>query len=705
MPVLQRKDKGNNEMSDQKFRKLLEPFHIGKVKTRNRIIKTASGTSFWSPGERRVTEKGLAYYEALARGGVGLIMFESPIVEYPFDEPGDVRLRIDDDRYIEEIAQLPAVIHKHGCPVFVQFYHRGPWLQPYAANRPHVAASPVVPPSGEFDLHGDEPPRELTISEIQELSALFSQLMVRLKKAGFDGMEINAGCDHIFATFLSRYWNKRRDAYGFETMENRSRFLVETIKGIKNGCGEDFPVSVLINAVEGGMGSEGMTLEESKALAILLEKAGADSLHVRSHFLGHHVGSYNHENLFYPERCAPVELFPKGADLTRHGREFNVPFGAAIKKVVSIPIITVSGIVPKRGEKILREGKADFIGMCRPLFADPELPNKLAAGRHDDIAPCTRCSTCQKMNGLPKECRVDAALGTTDYQIKKAATKKRVIVVGGGPAGLEAARVAGLRGHEVILVEKARSLGGVVPIAAMVKGLDIEKLPALTRYLKRQVVKAGVTVRTGKTFDAALIDEIKPDVVILAAGGVAPELSIPGANRRNVVTSHQLHGMLQFFLTFFGPGGLRWLSRFWMPVGKKVVIVGGMIAGCQLAEFLTKRGRKVTIVDEAENLGEGLIPERKTRLFSWFRKKGVVMLPGVAYNEITDKGLAVATKEGKRMTLEADTIIPVLPFVANADLIKEVDGKAPEVYVIGDCKGAGLIVDAIADGWRTGNLI
>ena len=482
------------------FERLMSPGLIGSVRTRNRIIKTASGTSFWNQGERRVSEKGIAFYEALARGGVGLIMFESPIVEYPFDEPGDVRVRIDDDRYVEDVAQIPQAIHRYGCPVFVQFYHRGPWLQPYAPNRPHVAASPVVPPPAEFDLHGLTPPRELSIGEIEELAALFGRIAVRLKKAGFDGIEVNAGCDHLFATFLSRFWNKRHDAYGCDTIENRARFLVETVGRIKEGCGDDFPVSVLINAVEGGMADEGMTYDESMGLAVVLEKAGVDALHVRSHWLGHHVGSYNHENLFYPEPCVPLQSFPKGLDWSRHGREVNVPAAAMVKKAVSIPVITVSGIVPERGEKILGQGKADFIGMCRPLFADPELPNKLAAGRFEDIAPCTRCSTCQKMNGLPKDCRINAALGTTEYELRKAEKTKRVIVVGGGPGGMEAARVAALRGHEVLLVEKSRRLGGVVPIAALVKGLEIENLTALTDYLERQIIKSGVTVKRGKGF-------------------------------------------------------------------------------------------------------------------------------------------------------------------------------------------------------------
>ncbi|MGD0918020.1 MAG: FAD-dependent oxidoreductase [Thermodesulfobacteriota bacterium] len=691
--------------NNPEFHKLLEPYHIGKVKTRNRIIKTASGTNLWNTGDHRVSKKGKAFYEALARGGVGLIMVESPIVEYPFDEPGDQRLRIDDDKYIQDISEIAEVIHKHGCPAFVQLYHRGPWLQPYALHRPHIAASPVRAPVSEFDLHGEAAPKELTIAEIGELRDIFVSTAYRLKKAGFDGIELNAGCDHLFATFLSRYWNKRQDDYGCASMENRSRFLVQIIQEIKKSLGGDFPISVLMNALEAGMGDEGMTYDESQALAQVLQEAGVDALHVRSHWLGNHVGSYNQENLFYPEPPLPLKAFSKGLDWSRRGKEVNVPAAAVIKKVVSIPIITVSGIEPKRGEKILQEGKADFIGICRPLFADPDLPNKLASQRFDDIAPCTYCGTCQKMNAQPKQCRVNAALGTEQYEIKKAEKVKRVVVVGGGPAGMEAARVAAVRGHHVLLCEKAHRLGGALPIAAFVKGVEIENLPALTHYLENQMIQLGVEIRTGKEFNLSLIDEVRPDVVILATGGIPSLPKIPGIDGRNVIRSSDLYKKLKIFLRFLGPGILRWLTKFWMPVGEKVVIIGGQVAACQLAEFMVKRGRQVTIADADQTLGEGLIPERKNRLFSWFRKKSVTMMSGVKYEEITNEGLIVTTKEGKRLTLQADTIIPAMPLMPNTDLLRSLTAKVSEVYLIGDCREPRMIPEAIADGWKIANTI
>lgn len=242
-------------------------------------------------------------------------------------------------------------------------------------------------------------------------------------------------------------------------------------------------------------------------------------------------------------------------------------------------------------------------------------------------------------------------------------------------------------------------------MAAMVKGLEIENLPALVRYLEGQITKLGVKIKTGKEFDLSLIGEVKPDVVILAAGGIHAIPKIPGIDRRNVIRSSDLYKRLSTLLRFLSPGALRWLTKFWMPVGKKVVVIGGQVAACQLAEYLVKRGRKVTIVDADPTLGEGLIPERRNRLFYWFRKKGVTMMTGVKYEEITKQGLTITTKEGNRLTLQADTIIPAIPLMPNTDLLKTLQGKVPEIYLIGDCKEPRMIPEAITDGWKIANTI
>ncbi|MFC1928568.1 FAD-dependent oxidoreductase [Chloroflexota bacterium] len=707
-------------VASKRFEKLLEPGRIGSVKTRNRMIKTAAEMGFWSEEELHMNETVKAFYEAIAKGGIGLLTVETPTIDYPISARRKGHYRIDDDKYIKGLSELTQVIHKHGCPTFLQLYHSGPWQTaplswrktspgepPYIVPGPPIAASPVSINS-ELDRH-NEVPRELTIPEIEEIVDKFASAAVRAQKAGFDGIEINAGSSHLPNSFLSPFWNRRQDAYGCGSLENRARFVTGIIREIKKRLGRDFPVSVIINGIEIGRvigvgDSECLTSEDSRGLARILQEAGADAIHVRSIWLGMFVASIFPDQLFYPEPPISLKSFPEEYDWSHRGAGANVPLAAAMKKVLSIPVITVGRLNPELGEKVLREGKADFIGMTRRLFADPELPNKIASGRLDDIAPCTACGTCS--GSRPKRCRVNAAMGKEQtYVIKQAEKRKKVMVVGGGPAGMEAARVAALRGHEVTLYEKTHKLGGLLPMAALVKGLEVECLLDLVRYLKTQIDKLGVKTELGKEVNASLIEQIKPDVVILATGGIPTIPEITGINKRNVISSPDLHRMLKFYLRFLGPRILRLLTRLWMPIGKRVVIIGGGIHGCELAEFLVKRGRKVTVVDTAETLGEGMVDFQKLYLISWFHKRGVTMMPQVKYEEITDEGLTIVTKEGSRQTIKADSIVPAMSLIPNNGLLKSLEGKVSEIYAIGDCREPNLIVDAIADGSRIARAI
>jgi 2,4-dienoyl-CoA reductase (NADPH2) len=687
-----------------RFDKLLEPYHIGKVPTRNRIVKTAAGTRYTHNDDIHLSDTVKAFYEALARGGVGLLMVESPAIDFPLGVTNIRRFRIDDDKFIPLLSELTQVIHKHGCPTFLQLYHSGPWHKTQLFGLQPVAAS-AIDMSSALDRPKDMP-RELTIPEIEQLVDKFASAAERAQKAGFDGVEVNASSSHLIASFLSRFWNRRQDAYGGGSLESRARFLLEIIRETKKRLGPDFPVTVLINGVEVGGEDESLNYAEGQALARMIQEAGADALHVRFHWRALDLASMHPESLFYPEPLIPLKSFPKELDWSHKGTGATLPVAAAIKRAVSIPVITAGRLDAELGEEALRQGKVDFIGLCRRLMADPELPNKLASGRLDDIAPCLACKECMRAYNQAVRCRVNAALGTEQqYVIKQAGKKKRVLVVGGGPAGMEAARVAALRGHEVMLYEREPKLGGLLPMAAVVKGLEIEDLPALVRYLKRQITKLGVKIRLGKEVNPSLIEEIKPDAVILAAGGIPALPDIPGINGRNVVNGTQLHHSLRNYLRFLGPRVLRWLTKLWMPLGKRVVIIGGDIQGCELAEFLVKRGRKVTIVATAEEMGEGLVDNTKTRLLWWLSERGVSMMTGVRYEEITDKGLTVITKEGKRQTIAADTIVPAIPLNPNNELLKSLEGKVPEIHAIGDCMEPGLIIDAIADGSRIAHTI
>ena len=381
---------------------------------------------------------------------------------------------------------------------------------------------------------------------------------------------------------MSRHWNKRQDKYGPQSLENRSRFMVEILKEMKRRLGKDFPIGVLYNAAEYGI-DDGITPAEGQEFGRIFEAAGADNLHPKADGLGPIYGLINWpETVCYPELPDPL---PEGLDGSHNGAGFWVPLAASVKKAVSIPVIATGGIHAELGEKILRQGKADFIGMTRRLLADPELPNKLAAGRLEDIAPCTRCLSCiDRIHSHPIPgrscCRINASLTRErEYEIQPAVKKKKVMVVGGGPAGMEAARVAALRGHEVVLYEKEHQLGGSVPVAATVKGLEIEDLPALVRYLSTQITKLGVKINLGKEVNKALVEQVKPDVLILATGGLYSVPEIPGIDSGKVVRAAGLNRRLKTYLRFVRSQAAHMGHEILDAHGKRVVIIGGGIHG------------------------------------------------------------------------------------------------------------------------------
>jgi 2,4-dienoyl-CoA reductase (NADPH2) len=697
-------------MSSRKdYARLLEPGHIGSVKTRNRIVKTGATMHQCDENDIHMSRKALAFHEALAKGGVGLLIVESPTIDYPLGTRWRDRYRLDDDRFIGGMAELVAVIHKHGCPTFMQMWHTGPWQSPLHApppifEGPPIGASPVnLDYPGEF--HRDVP-RQLTIPEIEDIIDKFAASAVRAQKAGFDGVDINAASSHLFHNFLSPFWNRRTDSYGGNT-ENRARFLVTVIREIKARTGGAFPISVIINGIELGRAigikdEECLTPQEARKIARMLEEAGADAIMVRNHWLGYHVGGFFPDYLCYPEPPIPLESFPKEYYRKQHGAGANMLLTEEMKTVLSVPVILVGKISPELGEKMLREGKADFIGMTRALQADPELPNKLAAGRPEDIAPCTACGTCLSKQ---KRCRINPTMGTEDYATNRVPKAKKVVIIGGGPGGMEAAMVAANRGHDVTLYERSNSLGGLLPLASLIKGLDIEDLPALIQYFKTQLDKMGVKTELGKEVDASTIERTKPDVVIVATGGILTVPQIKGTDKPNVVTTPVLHKRVKPFLKLFGPRVLGWLTTFWVPLGKRVIVIGGELHGCEVAEFLVRRGRKVTVVEKSNEIGKGIIDFRIPLLLDWFDKKGVTIIKEVVSIEIVERGVIITTKEGKKQTIDADSIVPTSPLTPNTALYESIKGKAPEVYAIGDCKEPRMIVDAIAEGWQIGNSV
>ncbi len=690
----------------RRFERLMEPGSIGSLRTKNRIIKTAAGTGY-ADKNGNATDRMADFYAGIAKGGAGLVIVENCAVEWPRGTHViPTGFRLHDESYVAQHARMVAEIHKYDCPVFVQLMHAGPWLAmlPGLGPQERITASTIseedMPPS----IWEWVPGKELTVPEIHDVVDIFAHSVELAQKAGYDGVEINASFYHLVNCFLSRFWNRREDEYGPQTIENRTRFYCDIIREIKRRCGKEYPVATNINAREFGL-RDGITLEEAKAFAPYLEAAGADILQVRASSYGPYLEMLFPETLLYPE----IPNLDLGElDISRGGAGMYLNMAAAVRQMVSIPVFCAGRLDPQLGEEALRDGKIDFVGMTRRLIADHELPNKVAAGHLEDIRPCCGCCYCvetRKDDG-PQKCRVNPASGRErEYEIKPAAASKRVLVAGSGPAALEAARVAALRGHEVMLNEKAARPGGLVPIAAVVKDHEQQSLVDLLGYYSTQLAQLGVKVTLGQEVDAALATKLKPDVLILATGGRTALPDIPGSDHPKVIDSTVLQRRLKLALRVFGPKALGRLTKTYMPVGNEVVIIGGGVQGCQLAEFLVKRGRSVTIVDSADVLGEGLPYLTPVRLLNWFREKGGVTLAGVTYEEITDKGLVLRTAEGERKTLPADSIIMALPLEADDGVVESFKGSVPEIYQVGDSREFGYMHGAIADGAEVGRTI
>jgi 2,4-dienoyl-CoA reductase (NADPH2) len=682
-----------------KFEKLLEPGRIGKLRIKNRIIKTCGGAEDAGAINR-------AFLESIAWGGAGLVIWGDVAVEYPRGVTIPITPRhLEDDKNIPVFAQIADAVHKHDCPIFMQLFHAGPQAMMLKDGLQTISASSLTE-SEVSELTASMKPKELTVAEIEDLVDNFADTAVRAQKAGFDGVEVNAARMHLLNSFLSRAWNKREDEYGCASLENRSRFLVQIVREIKNRLGQDFPLTTLINGIELKI-DKGITIEEAQGFARILQDAGVDAVHVRAFgYHGFQSIDASSEGIYYSEDTKPL---PKELDWSWRGRGAMSTLAAAVKKVVSIPVITVGRLDPVVGEKILQEGRADFIGICKGLMADPEIANKVAAGRVEEIAPCTGCGDCSRALFLniirrefvPIRCRVNAALGLDqEYEIRPAEKRKKVIVVGGGPAGMETARVAAIRGHDVTLFEKENQLGGLLRWVALIRGNDVDgDATILADYLKNQIVRLGVRIRLGEEFHPSMIQAIEPDAIVLATGGTPAMPKIRGLNRDNVVSVDALYQRVKDDLELVEPGILRWMNTYWEGIGKNVVVIGGTIQGCGIAGFLAERGRNVALVDEDKILGG-------EPLMRFPSMKRVTTMPEVKYAGITRRGLNVVTRDGRKQLLKADTIITAASPALNKDLLNAIEGKVPEVYLIGmDDKEPSSIMNAIGQGYRVARTL
>lgn len=636
----------------QKFDRLFEPGHIGSMMIKNRLVMPAMGTRY-ALDKGYVSQRQIDYYEARGRGGVGLIITEITAPCFS-GRNGSNQLTISDDSYILGFRALAEAIHKHGAKIAVQLHHSGREVNTAQTGYPAVGPSAVPTITGAV-------PQELTTSEIADIVKQFAEGARRAKEAGIDGVEIHCAHHYLLATFVSRATNKRTDQYG-GSIENRARFTLEIVKAVREVVGRDFPVWVRINGQEPGI-NDGVTIEEAYQVAKLVEEAGADAVHVSAFGAGIYASK------------APLPDTPG----------YLLPLAYGVKQAVNIPVIAVGRMDPFLAEQAIKAGKADFVAMGRRLLADPELPNKAASGRLDDINPCIGCMECLQrgvITGGYLSCTVNPTMGKEqEYRIEKAKSQQRVIVIGGGPAGLETARVAALRGHRVSLIEKSSKLGGLLHLAAVPP--HKQEICGLIEYLDRQVRSVGVDIRLNTEATVNSILKENADIVIVATGGIPYRPDIGGIKSPNVVNAEDvLSGKNE--------------------TGQNIVIIGGGIVGCETGNYLAEKGKNVTILEVLSRLAGELSAMLRYRLLHELKEKHAVMLTNIACESIDENGVAVTDSKGQKRIIPADTVVVAAGYATNMRLADDLKDKVPEVHCIGDAAKAGQIYDAILAGCQVG---
>jgi 2,4-dienoyl-CoA reductase-like NADH-dependent reductase (Old Yellow Enzyme family)/NADPH-dependent 2,4-dienoyl-CoA reductase/sulfur reductase-like enzyme len=647
-----------------KLRRLFEPVKIGKLELRNRILMPALNTKLgteWGAMSDRMID----YYVERAKGGVALIIIENTCIDWPVGKAGTNPIRADEWKFIQGLHDLAEAVHVYGAKIATQLHHAGR----QGSSLTSAEGQQLVAPSAIPCLPtGAEMPHALTIEEIEILIGKFIMGATITKAAGFDAVEIQGGHGYLIAQFMSPYTNKREDEYG-GGFEGRMRFPLRIIEGIRMVTGPDFPIIFRISADEYVDG--GLTLEDNKLIAQRLELAGVDAFNVSA-------GIYESPPWF--SRIFPTMGMPQGC---------NVPLAQEIKKVVRAPVIVAGKLGdPVLAEKVLKEGKADLIAMGRPLLVDPELPLKASQGRLQDIRPCIYCNEACAGNVSRMwriGCVVNPALGREkEYQFEPARKAKRVLVVGGGPAGMEAARIASLRGHSVTLVEQQKVLGGQL-LAASAPQFK-QPIRDFMEYLKTQVKKQGVKVQLGKRVTPALVKRLKPDIVLIATGATPFIPNIPGADRGNVATASDIL-----------------VGR--KKAGKEVAIIGGGEVGAELAWHLAEQGKKVTVIEMLGAVAMDMNMFSRLYLMDKLGELGVNLLNDTTAQKITSEGVLALFGEGKEQLIKADTVILAAGFKCDNALEKGLKGISYKTYCIGDCVKPGKIEGAISSAWRVGHQI
>lgn len=639
------------------FKKIFEPIKIGNVELKNRLIIPPMVTNFCSE-DSMVTERFIRYHEARAQSGWGLITVEQTVISksgkgHPC-QPG-----LWEDEQIAGLQKLTERIHEAGGKVSVQINHAG------RSTRSSITGCQLVAPSALKDPVLPESPRELTIEEIHEIIEQFGEAALRAKKAGFDMITEHAHARYLIANFLSPISNKRTDEYG-GSLFNRARFAVEVLKSMKEKAGRDFPIIYRFSAdelIEGGLSAS-----DTIAIAQLIEKAGADALDVS-------VG-----NAFTSRYITQPSMVPHAfvADIARQ-----------FKDAVSIPVAVAGRINdPLIAESLLATGKADLISMGRASLADPEFPQKVKEGRLDDILYCVGClqgcvGSVRKYKDI--SCLVNPLTGREEaYSVKKTENRKKIIVAGGGPAGMEAAIVAARRGHTVSLYEKSGKLGGQWLLAAVPPAKT--ECNTLTIWQKKQLADLNVQIYLNTEATPELIEKEKPDAVIVATGAEPIVPRIEGVDNENVVQAFNVLGSKA-------------------DVGNKVAVIGGGLVGAETAHHLALHGKKVILIEMLDQIAKDGEPSANYFLLKSLEQNNVDIVTSAKVIKIDAKSLSYERDNKTCQIDNIDNFILAIGAKSVNTLYDKLRDKVKTLIVIGDAKQARKAIDAVQEGYYAGMTV
>lgn len=694
-------------MAATAYSHLLAPGRIGAMDIRNRILVTAMGVSL-SEADGHVGERLMAYHEEQARGGAGLIITGVAGVAWPVGAVQPNQTAISDDRFLPGLKQLTDRVHRHGARIAVQLHHGG-LVAGYSSDAfDEELWAPCYPPqlSGDFidyflpeemaGFSGKMPRiKVLEAADIDLVVEQFGAAAARAKAAGFDGIELHGGHGYLLSSFMSPKTNSRTDEYG-GPLENRARLLLRVIAAVRAAVGSDFPVWVKLDTVEHGK-EGGIELAHAIEAARLVEAAGVDAITATSY------------------HNAMIGKLHSASNIP-HEPETNIPAAAAIKAAVRLPVIASGRVEPEAANAQIAAGQYDFMAMGRKLLADPALPAKLAGNAPESVRPCIYCYTCVSTAYVraPLRCAVNPDTGFECERVEPRASAKHFVVIGGGPGGMEAALRLNEAGNRVTLLERGERLGGTLRIAALA-------YPANERLLDWQVRELGrssVDVRLKTEATPELLRELGPDAVIVATGARRDMPPLPGNDLPHVFSGDDMRnlllgesssevkrktGLMTRLATKVGAATgitanldfVRSATRAWMPLGQDIVIVGGELVGIELAEFLTERGRKVTVVEPAPRLGKGLLLVRRMRILSELKEHGVVLHGSASDIAITADSVTFTDGDGNAHSVKADHVIVAMGATGDLALAERLKAEGFTVETVGDCNGVSYVEGAI----------